>query len=317
MAELQKIKLGASNVLVAPLGTGTWSWGDKFYWGFGSGYGEAEVRAAFDASIDAGIDLFDTAEVYGFGASEKFIAQFVRTHPAHPNIQIATKFFPMPWRLTRGQIVAALRGSLKRLQTDCVDLYQIHWSSPLLSIDTMMDGMAEAVKKGLTRAVGVSNFNAEQTRRAHARLQKYNIPLASNQVQFNLLARGPDFGGLTETCRALGVTIIAYSPLKYGMLTGKYTPDNVPRGARGRQFNAAYLARIQPLIELLKQLGAKYGGKSPSQIALNWVMQRGALPIPGAKTVKQLNENAGALGWNLSPEDVALLNEVSERIGRE
>ena len=316
MNATNNVELGKSGVRVAPLGTGTWSWGDGIYWGYGKGYGEAEIRDAFDASMNAGINFFDTAEIYGFGKSEKFIAQFSRALPNKASVQIATKFFPIPWRFTRGQLLRALRGSLKRLQTDCIDLYQIHWPMPLFPVERMMDALAEAVEKGMTRAVGVSNFNAEQTRRAHAQLAKHNIPLASNQIEFNLLQRGPDFGGLTETCRELGVTIIAYSPLKYGMLTGKYTPNNVPSGARGRQFNAAYLAKIQPLIATLKQVGEKYGGKSPSQVALNWTMQRGTIPIPGAKTVKQLNENAGALGWNLSADDVALLSDVSARVSK-
>jgi aryl-alcohol dehydrogenase-like predicted oxidoreductase len=308
-----KVELGKSGVMVAPLGTGTWSWGDRLYWGFGKEYGEAEIHAAFEASLRAGIDFFDTAEVYGFGKSEKFIAKFSRRH-ADSQIQIATKFFPLPWRLTPGQIVRALRGSLARLEMTRVDLYQIHWSTPLFSVERMMDGLAAAVEKGMTRAVGVSNFNAEQTRRAHARLAKYNIPLASNQIQFNLLERSPDFDGLVETCRELGVTIIAYSPLKYGMLTGKYTPDNPPRGARARRFSAAYLAQIQPLIVTLRQIGENYGGKSPAQVALNWLMRRGAIPIPGAKNTRQLEENAGALGWALSADDVAQLSEVSERV---
>lgn len=315
MTELQKIKLGTTGIMVAPMGTGTWSWGDGLFWQYGKGYGEQDIHAAFDASVRAGIDFFDTAEVYGFGKSEKFLGQFARADSTE--IQVATKFLPVPWRLTRGQIVNALRGSLKRLGTERVDLYQIHWATPLLSIETMMDGMAEAVEKGLTRAVGVSNFNAEQTRRAHTQLAKHNIPLASNQIEYSLLQRGPDFNGLTETCRALGVTVIAYSPLKYGMLTGKYTPQNLPSGMRARRFPAKYLAQIQPLIQTLKQIGEKHGGKSPSQVALNWVMQRGMLPIPGAKTVKQLNENAGALGWQLAADDTARLSEASERVWAE
>lgn len=312
---MEKIALGASGVLVAPLGTGTWAWGDGMYWGYGSGYGESDIHAAFDASVRAGIDFFDTAEIYGFGKSEKFIGRFARADAAA--IQVATKFFPLPWRLTRRQCVAALRGSLKRLGAERVDLYQIHWPSPLRSIEALADGLAETVEKGLTRAAGVSNFNVAQLRRAHARLAKYNIPLASNQIQFNLLERAPDFNGLTAACRELNVTVIAYGPLQYGMLTGKYSPDHTPQGARSRQFNAAYLAHIQPLIAALKQIGEKYGGKTPSQVALNWIMQRGALPIPGAKTVMQLNENAGALGWALAADDVAMLDELSARLAKD
>jgi aryl-alcohol dehydrogenase-like predicted oxidoreductase len=312
---MDTFRLGAGNVTVSPLGIGTWSWGDNLYWGYGKGYGESDLRQAFGESLQAGVTLFDTAEIYGFGKSESFIGKFRRDSPLGSNARIATKFFPLPWRLTRGQVLSALRGSLRRLGVSTVDLYQIHWPSPLFSIDTMMDALAEAVEKNMTRAVGVSNFNAEQVRRAHKRLASRGIPLASNQVEYNLLQRAPDFNGLVETCRELNVSIIAYSPLKFGILTGKYSPSNPLPGARGGQFNAAYLTSVQPMLVELKRLSEQYQ-KSMSQIAINWVMQRGALPIPGAKNARQARENAGALGWSLSPEGVDVLDKIGVSILR-
>ncbi len=305
--------LGGSSVSVSPLGIGTWSWGDNLYWGYGKGYGEADLQQAFDQSLQAGVTLFDTAEIYGFGKSESFIGKFRSASPLGQNAQIATKFFPLPWRLTRGQLISALRGSLRRLGVPTVDLYQIHWSSPLLSIETMMDALAEAVDQKITRAVGVSNFSPDQVRRAHKRLASSGIPLASNQIEYNLLQRAPDFNGMVETCRELNVSIIAYSPLKYGVLTGKYTPSNPLPGARGRQFSVAYLTAVQPLLVEMQRLTEKYQ-KSMSQLAINWVMQRGALPIPGAKNARQARENAGALGWALTPDDVKLLQDVSTSV---
>lgn len=310
-----KIELGKSGVKISPLGIGTWAWGDGLYWGYGSNYGENDLQQAFDETLHDGIDFFDTAEVYGLGKSEKFIGEFRAASPVGNTAVIATKFFPMPWRLTRGQVVSALHASLRRLRMETVDLYQVHWHVPWISVETVMDGMAEAVKQNLTRAVGVSNYDAAQVRRAHARLAAHGIPLATNQIEYNLLQRGPDFGGMMETCRELGVTVIAYSPLKYGVLTGKYSPTKPLPGARGRQFDAAYLAHVEPLMQALREIAEK-NGKTVPQTAVNWVMQRGAIPIPGAKNLKQARENAGALGWTLSAQDMDVLTQVSNRVSK-
>jgi aryl-alcohol dehydrogenase-like predicted oxidoreductase len=302
------------------VGTGTWAWGDGLYWGYGGSYGESDVRGAFEASRGAGIDFFDTAEVYGLGKSERLLGAFVRAAsragtPPSGEPRIATKFSPVPWRLTRGQVVRALRGSLARLGLPAVDLYQIHWYTPLVSIETLMDGMADAVERGLTRAVGVSNFNAARVRRAHARLAVRGIALASNQIQYNLLARAPDFDGTIQTCRERGVTVIAYSPLKYGVLTGKYDPAHPPPGARGRQFDGAYLARVAPLLQEVRQVAAEQG-RTMAQVAVRWTIQRGTLPIPGAKNTAQARENAGALGWRLPPQEMDRLDRASDALFR-
>lgn len=312
--EHKKIELGKSGVMVSPMGTGTWSWGDGLYWGYGKGYGENDVHQAFTETLRDGIDLLDTAEIYGFGKSEKFIGEFMRQAP-DKHVVIATKFFPLPYRLTGWFLLNALRGSLKRLGIETVDLYQMHWQFPPVSVETWMDAMAEAVQKNMTRAVGVSNYDAAQVRRAHKRLAAHGIPLASNQIEYNLLRRGPDFNGLMDTCRELGVTVIAYSPLKFGILTGKYTPQNPLPGARGRQFDSAYLVRVRPMLALMQEIATK-NGRTLSQVAVNWVMQRGAIPIPGAKNLAQARENAGALGWSLASDDLAALTEMSGRISK-
>jgi aryl-alcohol dehydrogenase-like predicted oxidoreductase len=308
-----QIELGKSGVKVSPLGLGTWAWGDNLVWGYGKGYGESDLHQAFDETLRAGVNFLDTAEIYGFGKSEKFVGEFQQESPLGELARIATKFFPLPWRLTQRQLLSALRGSLKRLGTRQVDLYQIHWPTPLLPIETLMDALAEAVGQGLTRAVGVSNYNAAQVRRAHKRLAAHGIPLASNQIEYSLLQRDPETNGTIQACRELGVTVIAYSPIKMGVLSGKYTPNAPPRGARGRMLNAAYLHQVEPLIVHLRTLGEKYG-RTPAQVALNWAIQRGTLPIPGAKNLRQARENLGALGWMISPGDLALLTDISERV---
>ena len=211
-------------------------------------------------------------------------------------------------------MIHALRESLNRLGLSQVDLYQIHFPYSPVSVETWMDALADAVEAGLTRAVGVSNFSPSQTMRAHAALARRGVPLASNQVEYSLLDRKPETSGLIKVCRDLGVTIIAYSPIAKGMLTGKYTPDNMPPGMRRRMYNRNYLVRIQPLIDLLKEIGQAHDGKTPSQVSLNWLMCKGAVPIPGAKNLRQAQENFGALGWRLTDEEVAKLDEISEKV---
>jgi aryl-alcohol dehydrogenase-like predicted oxidoreductase len=150
--------------------------------------------------------------------------------------------------------------------------------------------------------------------RAHAALARRGVPLASNQVEYSLLDRKPETSGLVSVCRDLSVTIIAYSPIAKGVLTGKYTPDNIPPGMRSRIYNQKYLAKIQPLIGVLKEIGQTHGNKTPSQVALNWLICKGAVPIPGAKNLRQVQENFGALGWRLTDEEVAKLDEMSKRV---
>ncbi|MGA2112257.1 MAG: aldo/keto reductase [Anaerolineales bacterium] len=305
------MELGKSGLRVPPLGTGCWAWGDRLFWGYGRNYSREDIRQAFQISLDQGIRFFDTAEVYGFGQSEKYLGSFLQELGEGRPIIVATKFFPYPWRLTSRGVVRALHSSLQRLNLPAVDLYQIHWPTPPWRMELWMEGLATAVQEGLVRAVGVSNFNAELTQRAYESLAKRGILLATNQVQYNLLDRSPERTGLDQACRDLGVTIIAYSPLAQGLLTGKYSLQNPPSGAyRRRQWGQA-LHRTAPLIATLREIGQAHGGKTPSQVALNWVICKGALPIPGAKNATQARENAGALGWRLTPEELALLDEAS------
>jgi aryl-alcohol dehydrogenase-like predicted oxidoreductase len=294
------------------MGVGTWQWGDTFVWQYGRGYAAGEVRAAFDAAIAAGMTFFDTAEVYGLGRSERFLGEF--TDGANLPVRVATKFFPIPWRVTRGSVTRALRGSLKRLRRPVVDLYQIHWSSPTARLETMMAGLADAVDAGLARAVGVSNYNLEQTERAHAALAQRGVPLASNQVHYSLLNRQVETSGLLARCAALGVTLIAYSPIEMGLLSGKYTPDRPLPGSRARRYPPDYLGRIQPLLARLAQMGQAHGDRTPAQVALNWTICKGTLPIPGAKNADQARQNAGALGWRLTPDEVAELDASSQAV---
>jgi aryl-alcohol dehydrogenase-like predicted oxidoreductase len=230
------------------------------------------------------------------------------------DLVLATKFVLYPWRITRKSFFKALKTSNKRMGIEKVGLYQIHMPLPPLPVETWVKAVVEAVKEGLANAVGVSIFSLDQMRRAKEILEKEGVPLASNKVNYNLLDRSVEHNGLLSACKEYGIILLAYSPLAKGRLTGKYSPDNPMPGLRGRIFTQNHLRKIQPLIELLREIGSKYGSKTPSQVALNWLICKGAVPIPGAKNASQVYDNVGALGWRLSEEDITRLDEMTENL---
>ena len=291
------------------LGIGTWAWGDKLVWGYGNSYSEADIREAFKVCVGGGVRFFDSAEVYGQGKAETILGELCAQEDEE--FVTATKMMPFPWRLFHNSLKFALQNSLRRLRVNQVQLYQMHWPLPPVKVDTWMDRMAEVVDAGMVKAVGVSNYTLEQTITAHEALKKRGLRLASNQVEYHLLERRIEQNGLMEYCLEEGVKIIAYSPLAMGILTGKYTPDNPPAGTRAAQYNRPYLEKIQPLIKTLIRIGNDADGKSAGQVAINWCIQKGTLPIPGVKNAAQAVQNLGAIGWQLDAEEMALLDEVS------
>jgi aryl-alcohol dehydrogenase-like predicted oxidoreductase len=138
--------------------------------------------------------------------------------------------------------------------------------------------------------------------------------LSSNQLEYSLLDRRIEKNGLLAQCQELGITCIAYSPIAKGVLSGKYSRRHPLSGLRSRKYPVKYLDQIEPLIRLLKEIGDSHDGKTPAQVALNWVMCKGAIPIPGVKTLQQAEENLGALGWRLSENEVAALDDTTDRI---
>jgi len=294
------------------LGIGTWSWGDRLIWGYGKGYQDQDIFEAFETSVAAGITFFDTAEVYGQGKSESLLGQCMKTTDVR--IRVATKFMPYPWRLSKQNLLKAVRRSIKRLGLERVDLYQIHMPLPPVTVETWMDAMTAAYQEGLIGAVGVSNFDLGQTQRAKESLARNGIPLASNQVEYHLLNRKVEKNGLFQFCQENDITLIAYSPLGMGLLTGKYTPENMPQGVRAGRVRKDYLQKIQPLLLELRRIGSAHDGKTAAQVAINWCICKDSIPIPGAKNREQAEQNAASGGWRLTEEEVARLEQLSDQI---
>ena len=315
------ILLGRTDIHISPMGIGAWAWGDQHFWGYGYGYTDEDIQAAVQVTLSAGINFFDTAEIYGRGKSERLAGKFLNSYGESQNpgknrttpLVIATKFFPYPWRLTKKRLVNALRGSLERLGIDQVSLYQVHWPYPPVPVEKWADGLADAFEQGLTQAVGVSNYNKVQMRRTVEVLNQRSLSLASNQVEYHLLNRRVEKNGLLALCQEMGITLIAYSPLAQGILTGKYSAENPPPRARRQVWTREKLERVKPLLSTMRSIGASHGGKTPAQVALNWVICKGGVPIPGAKNAQQAEENAGGLGWQLSAEELLELDQMSDQ----
>ncbi|XP_012829393.1 PREDICTED: uncharacterized oxidoreductase At1g06690, chloroplastic-like [Erythranthe guttata] len=177
-----------------------------------------------------------------------------------------------------------------------------------------IDGLADAVEQGLVKAVGVSNYSEKRLRETYDQLKKRGIRLASNQVNYSLIYRLPEENGVKSTCDELGITLIAYSRLAQGALTGKYTPSNTPTGPRGSIYTPEFMTKLQPLINRIKEIGEGYG-KTPTQVVLNWlVAQENVVPIPGARNAEQAQEFAGAVGWKLSNDEVEELRSMASQV---
>lgn len=308
--------LGKTSLQVPRMGTGAMTWGDAkglarlhpAKTAYGGAEGFEEEKRALDVSIAAGANLFDTAAMYSGGASEKRLGELARDK----DVLIATKF-PGGFSFRAKDLPRELDASLVRLGRTSIDLYQHHFPSNRVSIPKLMDQLADAVTAGKIKAVGVSNYSADQMREAHTALAKRGVPLASNQVEYSLLHRQPETNGVLDACRELGITLIAYSPLAGGALTGKYSATQKAGGLRRflPNFSKKAMDAIQPVIKLLREIGDRYS-KSPSQVALRWLMENPVvLPIPGAKNGRQAMDNTKALSFSLTPEEVETLSQAT------
>ena len=301
--------IGGSDLKVSKLGLGTWQFGTEG-WGFGADFTEEETLAAVDKAFEFGINLLDTAEVYGDGRSEEIVGKAIKGR--RDELIIATKVLPRHLR-TR-DLIRACDDSLRRLGIDWIDLYQIHAAEPYVPLCESMDALAQLINQGKVRYVGVSNFSVPLLRAAE---ETFSGRIVSNQVRYNLLQRDIE-ADILPYCRKHEITVIAYSPLAQGLLTGKYDRDHLPADKiRGRNplFREENLAQAFPVIELLREIAAAHS-VTLAQAALRWVIsQPGVIAIPGAKRPSQVEENVGALGWSFSPDELAQLTAASADVG--
>lgn len=286
MAAVPKRPLGKSGLEVSAVGVGTNAWR----------HGTSRL-AAYQALLDGGVDFFDTAEVYFWGESERALAACRAADPRP--VKVASKFMPFVGRTPPRALLAALDATLARLGLETIDLYYAHFPFPFVSAESFADGLAEAVKSGKARAVGVSNFGARAMRRVADRLAKSNIALAANEVQYSLLHRQPERNGVLEACRELGVSLVAYFPLARGRLASGPTD--------GANANLANLQRT------LVEIGEAHQA-SAAQAALAWLLRRDphVIPIPGTSKAEHAREIVAATTWSLTDDEFAAIDRASQ-----
>lgn len=316
-ATIKKRRLGQTEIEVTPIGLG----GNKFSGGKGMTgvmypeISQEQVNAIVKAALDGGINWFDTAELYGGGHSEQALATALEVAGRRDDeVIVATKW--SPFFRAAGNIPRTIEKRRHLLKEYTIDLYMVHMPLGLSSREAEMDAMANLAEAGKIRSVGVSNFDAEQMRRAHAALERRGLPLAANQVQYNLLKRTIETNGVLDAAKELGVTIIAWGPLASGVLTGKFhkTPERLRQVPIARRIRLRRnLERSRPLIRALQEMAARYR-VTPAQIALNWLVNfqgEMVVAIPGASKAQHAEQSASSMKFRLADEEMARLDELS------
>ena len=315
-----KRRLGETDIEVTPIGLGMMEFaGGGGLMGFAfPRINQATKNATVRAGLDGGVNWFDTAELYGGGVSEASLATALKTAGGRDDeVVIATKWWPL-FRTARN-IPKTIDDRLRFLDGYSISNYMVHQPISFSSPEAEMDEMAKLVEAGKIRSVGVSNFNPERMRRAYRQLQRHGLPLAVNQVRYSLLDRAIEKDGTLETAKELGVTIISYTPLESGLLTGKYhnNPELLakkPPFWRARIHRSMEKSRM--LISTLEEIGEKYNA-TPAQIALNWLIHSQGdivVTIPGVTNPKQAEDNAAAMKFKLTEDEIAQLSELSRSI---
>ncbi|MEP7133850.1 MAG: aldo/keto reductase [Chloroflexota bacterium] len=315
--QVSKRTLGKTNIEVTPIGLGMMEFaGGGGLMGSAFPVIDQEIKnATVKAGLDGGINWFDTAELYGAGVSEATLAAALKAAgKKDEDVVVATKWWPL-FRTARN-IPRTIDDRLRFLNGYSISNYMVHQPMSFSSPEAEMDEMAKLVKADKIRSVGVSNFNSGKMRRAHRQLQKQGLPLAVNQVRYSLLDRRIEKNGILETAKELGVTIIAYTPLESGLLTGKYHKN--PELLAGK--SALWRARLQrgiersrPLVSALEEVAVKYNATA-AQVALNWVINSqvdSVVTIPGVTKVSQAEESAGAMKFKLTGDEIARLGSLS------
>lgn len=290
---------------VSAIGLGTWQFGSR-EWGYGQEYATAGAARIVERALELGVTLYDTAEIYGRGRSERILGAALGARRG--DVVVASKYAPILPR--PGTVGRHARASAARLGTDHIDLYQVHWPNPVVPPAPMFSALAELREAGLIRHIGVSNHNLQQWRAAE---DAVGGPVVSNQVEYNLVQRSPE-RELLGWAQANDRLIIAYSPLAQGAFSGRWSESTRPSGLRSLRplFTPQNMRRAEPLVATLRSVATLHGA-TPSQVALAWLLRRpNVVVIPGASTVEQLEANVAAADLELTDEDDARLVSVSD-----
>lgn len=306
--------IGNLNVTMPRIALGAWSWGAGAAGGdqvFGNHLFEEDLKPVFQKATECGLNLWDTAAVYGEGTSERILGNFVKDMNPR-DVILSTKFTPQIAGESPDAMQEMLEGSKKRLHTGAVDIYWIH--NPM-DVERWTPDLIPLAKSGQIKTIGVSNHNLAEIKRVDEILAAEGLKISAVQNHFSLLHRSSERAGILDYCKANGITFYAYMVLEQGALTGRYSETNpFPAGTgRGDAYNP-HLKELAALIDELKIIGTRFDA-SPAQIATAWAIAKGALPIIGVTKVEQVEEAATAAQIELTAEEVSRLEKLGDETG--
>ena len=299
---------------MAKIALGTWAWGAGAFGGdavFGSKTDVENLKPVFEAAMKAGLNLWDTATVYGMGESEKILGTFVAGEKRE-DVEVSTKFTPQLAEVYENSVEKMALASIERMGCDYIDIYWIH--NPM-DVERWTPGLIPLLQSGKVKRVGVSNHNIAEIRRANEILGEAGFKVSAVQNHFSLLYRSSEKGGVLDYCKENGIEFWAYMVLEQGALSGKYNKENpLPEESdRGKKYNPV-LPQLEALTNEMTAIGKKYGA-SCSQIGIAWAIAKGTLPIIGATKERHVVEAAEAADIMLTAEEVARLEVLADATG--
>lgn len=314
---MNKRKLGKTDIEVSPIGIGVmqFSGGKGMMGKMFPKIEQDNKNEIIGAAINGGVNFFDTAQIYGNGISERSLSDALKSlNVKDDDVIIGTKWIPI--LKTAKNIPKTIGDRLHYLNGYTIDLFMVHFPISFSPIRKQMDEMAKLVQAGKIRSIGVSNFSADRMQKAHDALEKHNIPLAVNQVNYSLIHRNIESNGVLEKAKELGVTIVAYTPLGSGLLTGIYHNNPKLLDAKGRMKKRQIMRKLESSRKLVEEMDqiAESHGVTTGQVALNWLINFSGdtvITIPGASKIKHSTESAGAMDFNLTTEELNRIDELS------
>lgn len=293
---------------------GTWSWGTGAGGGdqvFGNHLSARDLRSVFDTAVQSGLNLFDTAMVYGMGSSEKILGGFVKQYPREELI-LSTKFTPQLAKDIAHPIEEMLNQSLANLQTDYIDFY---WTHNAVGAPQWIPGLIPLLKSGKVKKIGVSNHNLEQIKEANAILAKEGYKISAVQNHYSLLYRFSEEAGIIDYCKENGMIFFSYMVLEQGALSGKYGAKNpLPQGSGRADAYNQMLSQLEVLIEAMKRIGDSKNA-TIAQIAIAWAIAKNTLPIIGVTKINQVQEAVNASKVMLTSQEIEEMEMLAAKTG--
>ncbi|KAJ5675478.1 hypothetical protein N7462_008375 [Penicillium macrosclerotiorum] len=304
---------GGKDVLIPYMSIGTWAWGDKATFDYDATRDLPAIHKAWEKLKSVGLTFVDTAQSYGDGESERICGTLFKGMP-RDSFVVQTKWLSVPDMtntvLQSGAPKAKLKASLARLGLDYVDIYLVHGPMHPSLISTVAKGMADCVESGMTRAVGVANYDTKEMIRMADELAKHGVALAVSQCEYSVIRRMPEASGMIRECKKRSICFQGFASLAEGRLTGKYSRFNEPR--RTLRFSSYPMHMLEPTIQVLKSIAEERRVPVPA-IALNYSINKGVVPLVGVRDAEQAEQDMQALGWRLTEDEIHRIEAVSIR----